>query len=275
MDLNPVIHFTGLFLPWHRAYVDDFEHALRTECNYTGVQPYWDWSLDANPNFPNSTIFDDSPISGLGGWGDPADDFQITTGAFAKDFEVVYPVPHKIRRNYTERNDNPDPIGDGTPGATMALWNYFAPDIQDELIHGSVGNFEGFQPQYEGPTGSHGVIHEIIGGDMSGFCPRGLGPPDCYHGPKWPPNDPLFMLHHAMIDKIWFDWQNAHPENFWSFLGGSVNAHSQPGLFDQFPTGGPPFLNLGYSMPTDGILRNATIYDMMDTKNERLCYIYE
>jgi len=39
------IHFTGFFLPWHRAYVNDFEAALRTECNYKGIQPYWDWTL--------------------------------------------------------------------------------------------------------------------------------------------------------------------------------------------------------------------------------------
>jgi len=47
-----------------------------------------------------------------------------------------------------------------------------------------------------------------------------------------------------MVDKIWFDWQNKHPENFYSFFGGSVGAHSQPGLYKEFPTGGPPFLNV-------------------------------
>ena len=33
---------------------------------------------------------------------------------------------------------------------------------------------------------------------MSGTCPNGTGPPECYAGPKWPPNDPLFFLHHAV-----------------------------------------------------------------------------
>jgi len=47
-----------------------------------------------------------------------------------------------------------------------------------------------------------------------------------------------------MIDKVWFDWQNKHKENFWSFFGGSVGSHSQPGLYRQFPAGGPPFLNV-------------------------------
>ena len=56
-----------------------------------------------------------------------------------------------------------------------------------------------------------------------------------------------------MVDKIWYDWQNAHPENFWSFLGGSVGGHSAPGLYVEFPTGGPPFLNV-----SEGSILNAS-----------------
>jgi len=270
-----VMHFTGLFLPWHRAYVADFELALRTECGYKGAQPYWDWTIDASPNFPNATIFDDSPTSGTGGWGDPNDDFQITTGAFATDFEVAYPVPHRVRRNYTARASVTDPFGDGTPPAPLPFWNYFTAEKRDDLVNGFVGDFRGFHALFEGPTGPHGTIHVILGGDMTGSCPQGLVPPACVPGPKWTSNDPLFMMHHTMIDKMWSDWQNKHPENFWSFMGGSVGGHSQPGLYAQFPTGGPPFLNLATEIPTDGILRNGTVYDMMDIETERLCYVYE
>ena len=106
--------------------------------------------LDASPDFPDATIFNDSPTSGFGRWGDPADDYQITTGAFADNFEVVYPVPHKIRRNYTARSVNADPFGDGTPPAPDALWNYFTPASQKALIQGYVGDFEKFQTQFEG-----------------------------------------------------------------------------------------------------------------------------
>jgi len=51
-----------------------------------------------------------------------------------------------------------------------------------------------------------------------------------------------------MVDKLWYDWQNEHPDNFWSFVGGSVNAHSQPGLYLQYPNGGPPFLNVSQGL---------------------------
>ncbi|CAE6490437.1 unnamed protein product [Rhizoctonia solani] len=41
MNLNPIIHFTGFFFPWHRLYVHQWTNALRSECGYTGVAPYW------------------------------------------------------------------------------------------------------------------------------------------------------------------------------------------------------------------------------------------
>ena len=106
---------------------------------------------DAGPNFQNATIFNDSPTSGFGGWGNPADDYQITTGAFAENFTVAYPVPHKIRRNFTGASGNPDPFGDGTPSAPGAIWNYFTPASQQALVSGYVGDYQSFQTQFEGP----------------------------------------------------------------------------------------------------------------------------
>ena len=47
-----------------------------------------------------------------------------------------------------------------------------------------------------------------------------------------------------MVDKLWHDWQRRRPENFWSFQGGTIGAHSAPGIYNQFPNGGPPFLDV-------------------------------
>ena len=49
------IHTVGVFLPWHRYAIWIFESVLRSECNYTGSQPYWDWTLD-NPSTNGSLI---------------------------------------------------------------------------------------------------------------------------------------------------------------------------------------------------------------------------
>jgi tyrosinase len=90
---------------------------MKRKCNYKGAQPYWDWTQgqyavinvddflnftyepDA-PDFFHSSVLDNDPVSGLGGWGDPEDDNQITTGGFSRDFSVAYPSPHRVRRDF-------------------------------------------------------------------------------------------------------------------------------------------------------------------------------
>ena len=44
------IHFTGQFLPWHRWYLHAFEESLKNKCGYTGVSPYWNWTI-GHPRF--------------------------------------------------------------------------------------------------------------------------------------------------------------------------------------------------------------------------------
>jgi hypothetical protein len=47
-----------------------------------------------------------------------------------------------------------------------------------------------------------------------------------------------------MIDKLWYDWQHIHKDNFWSFHGGSVGGHNSASIYAKYPTGAPPFLNV-------------------------------
>ncbi|KAI8841521.1 hypothetical protein BJ741DRAFT_545588 [Chytriomyces cf. hyalinus JEL632] len=61
----------------------------------------------------------------------------------------------------------------------------------------SSGNFESFANQVET---AHNNVHVTIGGsggDMSNV--------------NRSPNDPLFYLHHANIDRLWYRWQKNHP----------------------------------------------------------------
>lgn len=67
-SLNTEIHFVASFLPWHRWYVQLHENLLRDKCGFNGVQPYWDWTIDADKkDVPNSPIFDAK--TGFGGDG--------------------------------------------------------------------------------------------------------------------------------------------------------------------------------------------------------------
>ena len=47
-----------------------------------------------------------------------------------------------------------------------------------------------------------------------------------------------------MVDKVWYDWQNANPSNFLAYQGGSVqNLTSLQALAD-YPNGMPPYLSV-------------------------------
>jgi len=101
-------------------------------------------------NFQNSTFWDPDADSGVGGWGDPNNDNQITDGAFA-DLAVSYPVPHRIRRKYTPLSDT---------GESLAA--IFTPESQRAMVAGTVGDFIGFQAAIQ--PRSHAAVHQIVGG---------------------------------------------------------------------------------------------------------------
>lgn len=97
-----------------------------------------------------------------------------------------------------------------------------------------------------------------------------------------------------MIDKLWYDWQHRNPRNARSFFGGSVQAVDSLALYEQYPNGAPPYLNVSFyspqvfkertngipvqlssTMPADGLFPEVTIGDVMNTTNGILCYVYE
>ena len=103
----------------------------------------------------NSPLFRDSnPISGLGGWGDPAKDFQVQDGGFSH-FEVAYPVPHIIRRNFTLQPFIPfasiPSFTDPTPDANVS----FTPSEVKKLVDWTPSDFVGMQAYMERAQVSH------------------------------------------------------------------------------------------------------------------------
>ncbi|TFK66538.1 Di-copper centre-containing protein [Pluteus cervinus] len=269
MDLNTIIHSTGLFLPWHRHYVHSYEVALREKCGYSGASPYWDWTQDSH-DVEAATIFDSDPTTGLGLWGDRGQDYQVTTGGFSSSstFKLSYPSPHPLRRNFTLQPflGFPPVLGDVTVTANST----FTKEKIDGLVNGHVGDFKRFQMEFEWFMGSHSAVHLMFAGDMGGTCP-GDAPSGCVGGPTFSANEPMFWLHHAMVDKVWYDWQLKSPANAVAFEGGSA-----PHLdhYDIYPTGGPPWLTLDSPMRGDGLFAEATIGQVLNTTAGTLCYVY-
>ena len=149
-----------------------------------------DLKLDT-ADFYHSPIFSGSEYDGIGTWGDPSNDYQLYDGGL-KDIVVAYPVPHHIRRNFTVQPfiDGPFLSANGPPLPYFALkMNVtFTKDIVEALIDGFTGDYFSFHATLENFGGPHPGVHEILGGDMSGRCPFGLGPPQCVPGQKWAPN---------------------------------------------------------------------------------------
>jgi len=141
-------------------------------------------------------------------------------------------------------------------------------------VNGYVGNYSAMQAYADSTNGIHPGIHMILGGDMTGVCPGGTGPPACNAGPKWTPNDPLFFLHHARVDKIWHDWQLANPSNTALYGGGSIQATDTFADFIANPNGLPPAVTLDSELFGDGLWTGVAISDVMSTTAGNLCYTY-
>jgi tyrosinase len=92
-------HYVGAFLPFHRAMLYAHEVALRSECNYTDWQPYWEEQLDAG-HFMSSAVLHD-----FGGPGSGTTDC-ITSGPFANYTNHLGPgyeyTEHCVNRQINE-----------------------------------------------------------------------------------------------------------------------------------------------------------------------------
>ncbi|KAF4568167.1 hypothetical protein EYR40_010436 [Pleurotus pulmonarius] len=164
------IHLVGQFLPWHRRMLHVYEKALREECGYTGAQPYWDWTRDADnaTSVADSPIFD--PVFGFGGNGIDVPGYAglfgnlsipgwtgggcITDGPFAS-----YNLS----------------IGPGTLVTNHCLTRAFS-ELGVAFVRSAQVANATKQPSFE--------LFRI---ELE---------------------DPVFYLHHSNLDRIWWEWQS-------------------------------------------------------------------
>jgi tyrosinase len=176
---HPMPHGSALFFPWHRVLLRQFELALQKVAKKKITLPYWDWSL-AGTSTPFTEDF-------LGGDGDAAQGGRVTTGPFAAS---TGKFPIRVWDHST---------GDG------ALHREFGDDATSFLPTPSqIAADLAKVPYWPGPscfeviaeTMLHNPVHRWVGGNMA-FATS--------------PNDPVFFLHHAFLDKLWEDWKTQHP----------------------------------------------------------------
>ncbi|KAF9700786.1 hypothetical protein EKO04_001956 [Ascochyta lentis] len=254
------IHWVGHFILWHRYFVATYEKALRDECGYTGGQPYWDWSQDAEPQSPNSTkifesaIFD--PVTGFGGNGDyvaptaqtnPYNITGSTGGGCVQDgpfvptnFMLNFPTRDCLRRDFNPR--------------IMNTWA--DPKLVEEVLEQK--DYTSFAraienvPSFDLPN-IHGSGHFGVGGAQGTIGNAANSP-----------GEPLFFLHHGNLDRIFWEWQQKDLKQRLNQVGGPIVPFDYSGKN----------VTLDFEVNIGRLAGNVTLRELLNTQGKTLCYIY-
>ncbi|KAI8949572.1 Di-copper centre-containing protein [Xylaria longipes] len=267
------IHGTGNFLTWHRYFTHAYETALRNECGYTGYQPYWNW-LDHREDPGQSSMFDGSDTSFSGDGAFVAHNGSVngnghvyipsgkgggcvTSGPFV-DYVInlgpVFPIQDGMEPAPVWLGYNPHCLSRDLSAFTAVNW-LTLDNILNVTIGAASNSVYAFQNELQGRfddgfLGLHTAGHGVMGG-ISG---------DLFGSPV----DPVFFLHHGMVDRMYWLWQALHP-SMAKTIAGTITLFNTPPSRD---TSVDDIIDLGVNAPS------LKISNVLDTLGGDLCYIY-
>ncbi|KAF2017739.1 Di-copper centre-containing protein [Aaosphaeria arxii CBS 175.79] len=280
MNMTPSVHSTANFMHWHRYYIWAYETALRTECDYKGYQPYWNWGKYAD--LTTSPIFNGDEWS-LGGNGKsvphkggfigrqvPAGPGGgcVETGPFANLTIHLGPLsPTMDPALKIPSNPQRDGYGDNPRCLRRDVNNYFVgnslkpANLASHITSNSaIGKFQDtLQNDTPQMSAIHSSGHFSIWGDPGG---------DVYVSPA----EPGFWLHHGQLDRHWWMWANYLEKDLKTrasqYEGGTnwMNPNSAKGK----PTDAQ-WLDVVAPTGKNGIASNQ----MFSTTAGPFCYVYE
>lgn len=214
-----VAHETPAFLPWHRKKTLLFENAIRSVGFPDFTLPYWDWTDPAAEDVVFSSDFMGPLV------GDPSDNYAVTEGPLRKGRFPLNITPMPIgptdaasQSPFTFLTRGPKAIEMPTSedvADLMALTRYSAPPYDNSVDYDRSFNntLLGIPNQQGMDQFLHSAVHVYVGGTWDGtyadaaFQEQGI----TYHGSMSvldaSPNDPVFFLHHANVDRLWAEWQ--------------------------------------------------------------------
>lgn len=232
-------HGGPAFLAWHREFILRFEKALQ-EVDPDVSLPYWKWESGVSSD--TDDVF--------------TVDFLGTMGLQTSGYLSEAPTPQ-----------NPDgwqvdpQLDQGNHGTTLLRNNSMNPStLPATEANNSLNenNFHGFRPALEGP---HGTVHMRVGGHMTRMTS---------------PNDPIFFLHHANVDRLWAKWQLTHPgtDNYNPNNTGNVGHKLDDRMWPW--DGGDSFTNISNATPLLPSIDASDIRRPRDVLDiEALDYVYD
>ncbi|KAL4993753.1 hypothetical protein BDV10DRAFT_17459 [Aspergillus recurvatus] len=287
INLTMVIHRNAPFLPWHRHYIHLWETALREECGYNGTVPYWNWSqnsnLYTNPIFDTTQSLESSlSLSGDGAYiaptpsdpdpdpgldfapshgggcvlDGPFKDWPVRMGPFAATQAYAYaPVPENAFAH------NPRCLQRNLDVARVQYYNN-ASVVESLLSAPSIAVFQDLLDRTDPVTwqlviGAHGGGHISVGPTLA----------DVFASPQ----DPVFMLHHGFIDRLWDAWQRSGSDagegtDRMKALNGTTMYTNPPGAEEA---------TLDTVMEFGVLGGPKRIGEVMDVRRGEYCYRYE
>ncbi|EOA91605.1 uncharacterized protein SETTUDRAFT_40621 [Exserohilum turcica Et28A] len=248
-------------MPWHRLFVAHYERTLREECGYTGAQPYWDYTLDAEPDNPTSMrifeseVFD--PVTGFGGNGAKVAHtaaqellgYNGTGGGCVEDGPFV-----------------PKNFVDNFPGpGSSCLRRDFVPELMNKWADPAVvdrlmqtPDYVSFDRMMQGPASfAVPVIHRSGHFGVGGALGQAG---DAANSPA----EPLFYMHHCNVDWIFWKWQHKDWPKRQHEVAGNAVANDYTGRN----------VTLDFTVNLGNLAGNVTLGDLLDTQGNTLCYTY-
>ncbi|KAH9844847.1 Di-copper centre-containing protein [Teratosphaeria destructans] len=277
------IHFTGTFYAWHRWAVWEYEQSLRRECGYNGTQPYWNWALTAITGLESSPIWDGSPTS-MGGNGEKIEQTGqivlnefvslptgtgggcVKTGPFANTPVNMGPVLSLQPGNVTlvalnnSMGYNPRCLKRDLTDFINRSWANGTSVLNTILIPQDIDSFQNILQGLLGVDypSIHTAGHFAMGGDPGR---------DVFAAP----GDPVFWLHHGMVDLVWHLWQTL---DYDARTFGS-NAISGTGTLRNSPPSPNTTFDTPISLDWAGQNKTVKMRDLMSTISGPFCYVYE
>ena len=187
-----------IFLTWHRAYIYAFEKALNTALKWKrGVEeleltlPYWDWT-----DFKTSTHASNGIPKVL--------DDETYTNADGDTVDNPLAKATSLFRTENRGLTGDDAFTQRFPTGLRDAISLLEDDVERYLTNPS---FTSFSDDFN--FGAHGSVHVLVGGTGAASpLPGSIGDMRSTVSASY---DPIFWLHHSMVDKVWFDWQTLHP----------------------------------------------------------------
>ncbi|KAL4816198.1 hypothetical protein BDW67DRAFT_185023 [Aspergillus spinulosporus] len=228
-----IIHHVGQFLPWHRYYMHIYETLLRDECGYTGSIPWWNEQLDADSgNMWQSPMWGPDSFGGNG----TGSDLCVPDGRFANMSLHIGPGDEDTEYCLRRAWDNENAIAN-TNSTILDMCNVY----------------NTYSPCW---------------GCISNIHTRGFIPTSGMADIKSSPGDPIFLMHHMYVDRIWWLWQKQDPINRLYDISGQTLNHTA----NVEPAGSWENATLHYELSSFGVMPNVTIGEVMNTQGGYLCY---